>query len=337
MEKEPIKHLLIAICSLLVVIIVGMVGFWYIEAQQQLSLLDALYMTITTITTVGYGDIVPETPAGRIFAVGLMISGVGVALYVLVEIIGLVLEGRLSKAFGIVKERRSVAKMKNHKIICGGGRTGGVTAEEFRKEGLDFVIIEHDSAIAIELRKKNLSVVEGEATLDETLIEAGVERASGLVSTLPSDSDNLFLCITAKELNKNLEIVTRASSEGAAKRLYSVGVKRVILMEKIGGRRLARSLTKPAIADFLEFATKTGETSLESLTVEHGAKIANKRVRDACTILGIKEKVGTTIVAIIRGEEVICIGPEDEIREGDTVVILGKRESLDKLGELGVL
>ncbi len=108
-------------------------------------------------------------------------------------------------------------------------------------------------------------------------------------------------------------------------------------MEKIGGRRLARSLTKPAIADFLEFATKTGETSLESLTVEHGAKIANKRVRDACTILGIKEKVGTTIVAIIRGEEVICIGPEDEIREGDTVVILGKRESLDKLGELGVL
>jgi len=331
---ESVRHILIAICSLLVVIMVGTIGFWYIEAQQQLSLLDALYMTIATITTVGYGDIVPETPAGRIFTAGLMISGVGVALYVLVEIIGLVLEGRLSKAFGIAKERRSVAKMKNHKIICGGGRTGSVTAEEFRKEGLDFVVIERDSAIAIELRKKNLPVVEGDATLDETLIEAGVERASGLVSSLPSDSDNLFLCIAAKELNKNLDIVTRASSEEAAKRLYSVGVKKVILLEKIGGRRLARSLTKPAIIDFIEFATKTGEISLESLKVEHDAKIANKRVKDACAILGIKEKVGATIVAIIRGEEVISIGPEDEIQEGDTVVVIGKRESLDKLGVL---
>jgi voltage-gated potassium channel len=328
---EPIRHALIAVCLLLVVIAIGVVGFTYLEG---LSLFDAFYMTIVTITTVGYGDIIPHTFYGRIFTAGLIISGVGITLYVLIEIMESVLEGRLSKALGIARVKRSVAKMKNHKIICGGGRTGSVTADEFRKEGTDFVIIERDSAIAKELRKKNLSVVEGDATRDETLIEAGVERASGLVSTLPSDSDNLFLCITAKELNKNLAIVTRASSEEAAKRLYSVGVKRVILMEKIGGRRLARSLTKPAIVDFLEFATKTGETSLESLTVEQGAKIANKRVRDACTILGIKEKVGTTIVAIIRGEEVINIGPEDEIREGDTVVIIGKRESLDKLEEL---
>ena len=330
---EPIRHALIAVSLLLVVIVIGTVGFWYLE-EDITSYLDALYLTICTITTVGYGDITPHTSQGKIFAAVLIISGVGITLYVLIEIMESVLEGRLSKAFGIARVRRGVAKMKNHKIICGGGRTGSVTADEFRKEGLDFVIIERDSAIAIELRKKNLSVVEGDATLDETLIEAGVERASGLVSTLPSDSDNLFLCIAAKELNKNLEMVTRASSEEAAKRLYSVGVKKVILLEKIGGRRLARSLTKPAIVDFLEFATKTGEISLESLKVEHGAKIANKRVKDACAILGIKEKVGATIVAIIRGEEVISIGPEDEIREGDTVVVIGKRESLDSLEEL---
>lgn len=328
---EPIRHILIGVCLLLVVIAIGVGGFVYLEG---LPLFDALYLTVATVTTVGYGDITPHTLPGKIFATVLIASGVGITLYVLVEIIGLVLEGSLSEAFGIARVRRSVAKMRNHKIICGGGRTGSVTADEFGKEGTDFVIIEHDSAIAIELRKKNLPVVEGDATLDETLIEAGVERASGLVSTLPSDSDNLFLCIAAKELNKNLAIVSRASSEEAAKRLYSVGVKKVILMEKIGGRRLARSLTKPAIIDFLEFATKTGEISLESLKVEHDAKIANKRVKEACAILGIKEKVGATIVAIIRGEEVISIGPEDEIREGDTVVVIGKRESLDKLEEL---
>ena len=326
---EPIRHALIAICLLFLVIVVGTVGFVYLEG---LTPSNAIYMTIVTITTVGYGDIVPRTFYGKIFTAGLMISGVGITLYVLIEIMESVLEGRLSKAFGIAKVKRSVAKVKNHKIICGGGRTGSVIVDEFRTEGLDFVVIERDPEVIKELRKKEVPVVEGDATKAETLIEAGVERASGLVSALPSDSDNLFLCITARELNKNLEIVTRASSEEAAKRLYSVGVGKVILLEEIGGRRLAKSLIKPAIVDFLEFASKTGETSLESLEVEHGAKIANKKIKD----LRIKEKIGATILAIIRDDKVISnIGPEDEIREGDTVVVIGKRESLDKLEDFG--
>jgi voltage-gated potassium channel len=121
-------------------------------------------------------------------------------------------------------------------------RTGSVIAEEFKKAGLDFVVIEHDPEVANELRKKNLTVVEGDATREETLKKAGVERASGLVATLPSDSDNLFLCFTAKELNKNIEIVTRASSEEAAKRLHSIGAKKAIIVEEIGGKMLARCL-----------------------------------------------------------------------------------------------
>jgi len=327
---EPIRHALIAISLLLVVIVIGTVGFWYLE-EGITSYLDALYLTICTITTVGYGDITPHTSHGKIFATVLIISGVGITLYVLIEIMESVLEGRLSKAFGIAKVRRGVAKMKNHKIICGGGRTGSVIVDEFRKDGLEFVVIERDPGVAKELRNKNLSVVEGDATKDEVLIEAGVERASGLVSTLPSDCSNLLLCITAKDINNNLELVARASSEEAAKRLYSIGVKKVIIVEEIGGRRLARSLTKPAVVDFLEFATKSGETSLESLKVEQGAKIANKRVKE----LRIKEKIGAIIIAILRDEKVISnVGPEDEIREGDTVVVIGKKESLDKLEEL---
>jgi len=158
----------------------------------------------------------------------------------------------------------------------------------------------------------------------------GVERASGLVSTLPSDSDNVFLCITAKELNKDLEIVTRASSKEAAKRLYSIGVKKVVIVEEIGGRRLARSLTKPAIVDFIDFATKTGDASLESLKVEPGAKIANKKVKD----VRLKERIGASIVAIIReGKVIASIGPEDEIKEGDTIVVIGKKAAIDKLEE----
>jgi len=327
---EPIRHALIAICLLFLVIVVGTVGFAYLEG---LSLFDAFYMTIVTITTVGYGDIIPQTFYGKIFTAGLIISGVGITLYVLIEIMESVLEGRLSKAFGIARVKRGVAKMKNHVIICGGGRTGGVIIDEFKREGVDFVVIEQDPGIARELRGKNLAVLEGDATKDEILVEAGVERASGLVSTLPSDSDNLFLCITAKEYNKNLTVVTRAGSKETAKRLYSLGVNKVILLEELGGMRLARSLTKPAIVDFMDSVcpTKTGEASLESLKVEHGAKIANKRVKE----LRIKEKIGATIVAIIRDEKVIAsVGPEDEIREGDTVVVIGMRESLDKLEEL---
>jgi voltage-gated potassium channel len=324
---EPLRHVVIALSLLLMVVVVGVAGFAYLEG---LTTLDALYLTIATVTTVGYGDIVPQTTSGKLFAVGLILSGVGITLYVLIEIMESVLEGRLSTALGIAKERRSVAKVKNHKIICGGGRTGKVIVDEFIHEGLDFVVVEHDLEVVRALRKKDVPVVEGDVTRDETLMEAGVERASGLVSTLPSDSDNLFLCITAKELNNNLEIVTRASSEEAAKRLHSVGVEKVVLLEEIGGRRLAKSLIKPAIVDFLDVVAKTGATSLETLNVEKGAKIADKKVKD----LRIKEKIGATILAIVRAEKVIAnIGPEDEIREGDTVVVIGNRKSLDKLDE----
>jgi len=322
---EPIRHVVVALLLLLLVVIAGIAGFMYLEG---LSLFDSLYMTVVTITTVGYGDITPGTLYGRIFTTGLIVSGVGITLYVLIEMMELVVEGRLSEAFGIVKEKRSVAKMKRHMIICGGGRTGSVIVDEFKAEGIEFVVIEHDPEVVKELKKQGIPVVEGDATQDEVLIEAGVERASGLVSTLPSDCSNLLLCITAKSLNKELDIVTRASSQEAARRLYSIGAKKAVIVEAIGGRRLAKSLIKPAVVDFLEFASKTGETSLETLKVEPGAKIANKKVKE----LRIKEKIGAIIIAIIRGEKVISnVGPEDEILEGDTVVVIGKRESLSRL------
>ncbi|KAF5428951.1 voltage-gated potassium channel [Candidatus Methanophagaceae archaeon] len=328
---EPLRHVLIAVSLLVSVVMIGAVGFMYIEGLEPLN---ALYLAIATVTTVGYGDIVPLTPEGKIFTAGLIIAGVGVALYVLVEIIESVLEGRLSKAFGIARVKRSVAKMNKHKIICGGGRTGNIVADEFGKEGLDFVVVEHDAEVAKELRKKDIALVEGDATKDETLKEAGVERASGLVSTLPSDCSNLLLCITARDLNTNLELVARASSQEAAKRLYSIGAKKVVIVEEIGGRRLARSLTKPAIVDFLDFATTAGETSLESLKVGPGTKIANKKIKE----LRIEEKIGATIVAIIRDDKVISdFGPEDELRVGDTVVVIGKKKSLEKFEELDSL
>ncbi len=325
---EPIRHTIIAFCLLFLVGVVGTVGFIYIEG---LTLFDAIYLTIATVTTVGYGDIVPETPKGKIFTAALILFGVAITLYVLVEIIASILEGRLSLAFGIARVKRGVSKLQKHKIICGGGRTGNVIAEEFRNDGLDFVIIEHDPDVIKELRKNDIPVVEGDATEDDILMEAGVERASGLVSTLPSDCSNLLLGVTVKYINKNLALVVRASSEEAAKRLYSIGVKKVVIVEEIGGRRLAKSLIKPAVVDFLEFATATGEASLESIKVERGAKIANSKIKD----LRIKEKFGVTILAIIRDKKVVShIGPEDEILAGDTVVVIGNRESLDKLEKL---
>jgi len=318
---------LIIICLLVMVTVIGVAGFWYLEG---LSFFEAFYLTIVTITTVGYGDYVPQTFFGRIFTVGLIIAGVGIALYALTGIIASVFEGRLREAFGITRVRKNVAKMKMHVIICGGGRTGSIVTDELKDESVDFVVIEHNPEVVKELRKREIPVVEGDATTDATLREAGVERASGLVSTLPSDSDNVFLCITAKELNKDLEIVTRASSKEAAKRLYSIGVKKVVIVEEIGGRRLARSLTKPAIVDFIDFATKTGDASLESLKVEPGAKIANKKVKD----VRLKERIGASIVAIIReGKVIASIGPEDEIKEGDTIVVIGKKAAIDKLEE----
>jgi voltage-gated potassium channel len=327
-DTGPLRHWLIAFNLLIVVVAIGVVGYWYLE---ELTPFEAFYLTVVTVTTVGYGDYTPHTFYGRIFTAGLVIAGVGIALYALTGMIESVLEGRLREAFGITRVRRSVAKLNGHKIICGGGRTGSVVAEEFKDDGLEFVVIENNADRVRELRKKELLVVQGDATTEETLREAGVERASGLVSTLPVDADNVYLSITAKGMNKDLEIVTRASSEKAAKMLYATGVKKVVMIEEIGGRRLAKSMTKPAIVDFLDFATKSGEASLESFRVQKGAKIANKLVKD----LQIKDRVGASIVAIIRNGKVISsVGPEDEILEGDTVVVIGKKERVEKLEEL---
>jgi voltage-gated potassium channel len=310
---------------LLVVVTIGALGFWYFE---DLSLFEAFYLTVITITTVGYGDYYPHTIYGQTFALVLILTGVGVVLYVLTGIIGLVLEGQLREALGITRVKRGVAKMKNHRIICGGGRTGSVIADDFRDEGQEFVVIENNTERVKELRKKEILVVEGDATSEGTLKEAGVERASGLVSTLPDDADNLFLSITAKGLNPNLDIVSRASSERTAKMLHKTGVKKVVMIEEIGGRRLARSLTKPAVVDFIDFATKRGEASLESFKVQPGAKIANKKIKD----LRFTERIGASIVAILRDGRVISsVGPEDEILEGDTVVVIGQKERIEKL------
>ncbi|MGC9444368.1 MAG: potassium channel family protein [Candidatus Methanospirareceae archaeon] len=323
-----IRRTLTGFFLVLVVMITGALGFWHFEG---ISLFEALYMSVITITTVGYGDYYPHTPYGQIFTMVLILTGVGVVLYVLTGIIGLVLEGQLREALGITRVKRGVAKMKNHRIICGGGRTGSVIADDFREEGLEFVVIDNNTERVKELRKKEILVVEGDATSEETLKEAGVDRASGLVSTLPDDADNLFLSITAKGLNQNLDIVSRAGSEKAAKMLYKTGVKKVVIIEEIAGRRLARSLTKPAVVDFIDFATKKGEASLESIKVQPGAKIANKKVKD----LRFKERLGVSIVAVIRDGRVISsIGPEDEILQGDTVVVIGRKEMVEKLGDM---
>jgi voltage-gated potassium channel len=323
-----IRRTFIGFVLLLVVVTIGAMGYWYLE---DLSVFEAFYMSIITITTVGYGDYYPHTTYGQAFTMLWILAGVGVVLYVLTGIIESALEGRLREALGITRVKRSVAKMKNHTIICGGGRTGSVVAEELKAEGIDFVIIESKAKRVKELRKRGMPVVEGDATTEEALKEASVERASGLVSTIPNDADNLFLSITAKGINNNLNIVMRASSEKAAKMLYKTGVKKVVMIEEIGGRRLARSLTKPAVVAFIDSATKTGDASLESFTVEKGAKIANKKIKD----LRFKERLGASIVAIIRDGSVIAnVRPEDEILEGDTVVVIGKKELLEKLEEM---
>lgn len=323
-----IRRTLTGFFLLFIVVTIGALGFWYLE---DLSLFEAFYMSVITITTVGYGDYYPRTTYGQAFTMLLILTGVGVVLYVLTGIIGSVLEGRLREALGITRVKRGVAKMKNHTIICGGGRTGSVVADELKDEGINFVIIENKNERVKELRKRGIPVVEGDATTEEALKEAGVERASGLVSTIPNDADNLYLSITAKGINNHLNIVTRASSEKTAKMLYKTGVKKVVMIEEIGGRRLARSLTKPAVVAFIDSATKTGDASLESFTVQKGAKIANKKIKN----LRFKERIGASIVAIIRNGSVIAnVGPEDEILEGDTVVVIGKKELLEKLEEM---
>lgn len=313
-----------------VVIIFGTAGYVSMEGW---SFSDALYMTITTITTVGFSEVHKLSESGRFFTMFLIVFGVGTILYTFNNAARIVIEGEIQAIFGRRKVEKRIKESKDHYIVCGYGRMGSVICKELKEKGASFVVVEKEQT-AIGEAWTDMLFVRGDATKDEILREAGIEKARGLISVLPTDAENLYVVLSAKVLNPDLSIVARAGEEGSEQKLLRAGADRVVSPYHIGGLRIAHTVLQPSVVDFIEFATRSGNIGLqmEEVYVREGAVIAGTTL-DQC---GIGRELGIIIVAIKRTGGDMKFNPtfKTVIKPGDILIALGERTKLKMLEEM---
>ncbi|MEW6161871.1 MAG: NAD-binding protein [Nitrospirota bacterium] len=328
--QELTKRLIPVLPLVFLVVAFGTAGYMIIEGW---NFLDSLYMTVITLATVGYREVGTPSTAGMWFTIILIISGVGTMLYALSIGARVLLEGELREIFGRRRLEKKIKEIRDHYIICGYGRMGKIIARELKDKDVKFVVIEKNPVIH-EHVKEDFLILEGDATLDESLKAAGMERAKGLISVLPSDAENLYVVLSAKGINPDLFIVARAGEEGSEQKLLRAGADRVISPYHTGGLKIAHTVLKPAVVDFIEFATKSGNIDLqmEEIPVPGGSGLAGLTL-DQC---GIGRELGIIIVAIKRASGDMSFNPTFRtiIEPGDTLIVLGEVSKLKILEEM---
>jgi voltage-gated potassium channel len=312
------------------VISFGTIGYSVIEKW---SLFDSLYMTVITLTTVGYEEVHTLSREGRFFTIILVLSGVGAMFYTLGVAARMIIEGEIRDILGRKKLSKAIENLKNHYIVCGYGRMGRIICNEMAENGAPFVVVEKEPEILASIDKEIL-VLNGDATQDSVLKDAGIERARGLISVLSSDADNLYVVLSARGLNPKLKIVVRAVEEGSRHKLLRAGADNVISPYYIGALRIAHTVLKPAVVDFLEFATRSKnlELQIEEVRVKSNSSIIGKAL-DEC---GIRKELGIIIVAIKRESGEMEFNPTSTsvIRQGDTLIAMGEKTQLKVLEKL---
>jgi voltage-gated potassium channel len=309
---------------------VGTVVFHHIEGW---SILDSLYVTAQTVTTVGFGDLTPRTIWGRAFATVFMLVGVGIVLYALTSAVQSIVQSEMVATFGRRRLSRKMSKLRNHFIICGAGRVGSHLIRSLQGSDETFIVIESNAQKVSQLLDFGIAVLVRDATLEESLIEAGVENAKGLAACLPNDADNVYVVLTARALNPDIHIVARAAEEQAEAKLIRAGANRVVAPTIIGGHRMAMALTKPAVGDFLDSITANQlDLGFEQLEVEPVSSFVGRRLSDT----NIRSQLNIVIVSIrrVNGEIVFNPNAEAVIQAGDMLIAIGSAESLAKLTAL---
>jgi voltage-gated potassium channel len=317
-----------AVALLVCIIAGGTVGYMAIEGW---GAWDAFYMTIITVTTVGYQEVHRLSRAGQAFTVVLLLSGVGAALYTFTLLATVVVEGGLPKRLQRRRHQRMLDTIKDHFIICGYGRIGSIVAHQFRRQRIPYVVVEH-SAERVQVAIEDGAIgVEADASREDVLKRVGIERARGLIAAVGTDAENVYAVLSARVMRPDLFIVSRAETEDATLKLKRAGADRVISPYQIGAMQIAQTALRPAVVDFMELATNSDnlELAMEQITITARSSLSNRSIVEA----GLRQRYGVIVVGIQREDSRMEFNPEPDtpIRSGDKLVVLGHPESLKQL------
>ena len=327
----PERRLRLGVLAFLAVILGGFVGYQVFEG---FSPFDALYMTVITVSTVGFAEIQPLDTSGRVFTMLLIAAGVGSVAFAIASGGEFVLEGHMRRIIERRRMDRSIGHLSNHIIICGFGRVGRRLAEELHSDKVRFVVVDVDHDRLKEADDHRYPYVEGDSTEESILLEAGIHRARALVACVNSDADNVLTTLTAKGMRADLTVIGRAKVEENEAKFRRAGADRVIAPTTIGGRRIAQLLTRPVVAEFLELVGGSGdlEYAFDEVTIRRGSDLVGTRMRDA----NIRERWGCTVLAIDhRDGQPLNTHPEGDIvlTAGDVLVVIGGIEHLTAMRE----
>lgn len=325
------RKLRISLLILALIFVIGTVGFHFIEGW---GLVESLYTTVITLATVGYGDFHPAQTEGRIFTVVLIIVGVGTMAVTISLATETMIKGHLEKALGRGKLKNRIEKLKDHCIVCGYGKIGRHICAELAAEKKDFVVIDNDPKVIQTIMDKGYIYYSGNATDDSTLIGSGIKKARGIVCVLPTDAENLYVILTAKELNPDIYVLSRSEEETSERRLIRAGADRIISPYAVGGMRMAMAILRPATLDFIELTTKRQslELQMEELLVCDTSPLIGKSLKES----QIRQRYGLIIVAIKKPSEQMLFNPDATyvIGAGDTLITIGEGANLVKFSRV---
>jgi voltage-gated potassium channel len=314
-----------AIAFFAMVLLTGMVGYHFIEGWPYL---DALYMTIITVSTVGFREVEPLSPAGKLFTAFLIVTGVGTLAYTGARVVEAIFER------GLLGERRmrvEIKRLSDHVILCGYGRMGREVGEQLEARGIGYVVVEKDPEILKQLQAEGIRFVGGDATDEKTLTAAGVEKARAMATVLPHDADNLFVTLTARGLNRNMAIVTRSSHRKNDPKMIAAGATRVLNVYLNSGRLMARQLLHPSVTAFMDMISQWGDESLglEEVQLMRESPLVGVELRNA----PLRSRLNVIVVGVRGKDAVMRFNPPSEYApsEGDVLVVLGHRENLRQL------
>jgi voltage-gated potassium channel len=326
-DSSQYRRVVYGLAGLSLVLSIGTAGFILIEGW---SFLDALYMTVTTVTTVGFSEVKPLSPEGRLFTIGLVLVGVGIAFYILTAMVAAIIEGDLRLVFGARRLRSALDRLNDHHIVCGYGRVGEEVARELRDRKVSFVVLDRDAGAVERARADGMLAIQGDATSEDALKNAGIMRCRSLIAASDSDAANTYITLTARGLRGDIFVVTRVSTTEVTAKLRQAGASRVVSPYAIGGRRMALAAIQPIMADFIDIVPDAhGDRILAEFLIDDSCGLVGRQISVA--LAGCRDVVA---LAVRDTQGRMTVGPAGStlLAEGDRLVVVGEEDDLRSIG-----